>query len=283
MSKHSESWDLIITPQHSLFRLDIKTLWHYRDLLMLFVRRDFVSFYKQTALGPVWFFIQPLFTMGVYVFVFGKLAGISTDGLPQPLFYLAGITAWSYFSECLLKTATVFRDNANMFGKVYFPRLIVPFSIVISNLVKFGVQLLLLILLMIYYKLTGANIEFSLRLLIFPLLVMLMAAQGLGLGLIVSSLTTKYRDLALLLTFGIQLLMFSTTVVYPLSSVSGEMRTIVALNPMTPVLEGIRFSLFGTGTFDIGSFVYASIAAALLIVTGVLTFNKVEKNFVDTI
>jgi lipopolysaccharide transport system permease protein len=170
-----------------------------------------------------------------------------------------------------------------MFGKVYFPRLIVPFSIVISNLVKFGVQLLLLILLMIYFKIAGASIDFSFRLLIFPLLVILMAAQGLGLGLIVSSLTTKYRDLALLLTFGIQLLMFSTTVVYPLSSVSGNMRTVVALNPMTPVLEGIRFSLFGTGTFDIASLMYATFAAVLLIVTGVLTFNKVEKNFVDTI
>ncbi|HEX5002756.1 MAG TPA: ABC transporter permease [Bacteroidia bacterium] len=283
MSDNAESWDLIISSRRSLFRLGVKDLWRYRDLLFLFVRRDFVAFYKQTALGPVWFFLQPLFTMLVYILVFGKMAGISTDGLPRPLFYLAGITAWSYFSECLIKTSTVFKDNAAMFGKIYFPRLVVPFSIVISNLVRFGVQVLLLLLFMLYYSLQGALVSVSWNLIWFPVMVILMAMQGLGLGMIVSALTTRYRDLALLLNFGVQLLMFSTTVVYPLSSLSGKFYSIVSLNPLTHIMEGVRYSLFGAGTCTFSGMLYAFTASVVLLLVGIFMFNRVEKNFVDTI
>ena len=283
MSKTPESWDIVISPKSSWFHLGLKDLWSYRDLLMLFVKRDFISFYKQTALGPLWFFLQPLFTMLVYVFVFGKLAGISTDGIPRPLFYLSGITAWSYFAECLLKTSAVFKDNASMFGKVYFPRLIVPFSIVISNLVRFGVQMLLLTFFVIYFMTSQDWSPASGNLFLFPLLVLLMALQGLGLGMIVSSLTTRYRDLSLLLQFGIQLVMFSTTVVYPLSSLSGTLYDVVSLNPLTPVMEGIRYCLFGEGVFSASSLLYAFTASVVMLLSGILMFNRVEKTFIDTI
>jgi lipopolysaccharide transport system permease protein len=213
-----EEWDLEIRPQNHLFELHLADVWRYRDLLMLLVRRDFVSFYKQTILGPLWFFIQPLFTTIIFTFVFGNLAGISTDGLPQPLFYMAGITAWNYFADCLTKTSTVFKDNANIFGKVYFPRLIMPLSIVVSNLVRFGVQFLLFLILMGYYALSGASFHVTWYVFLFPILILLMALQGLGLGMIITAMTTKYRDLAFLVGFGVQLLMYATTVIYPLST-----------------------------------------------------------------
>ena len=213
-----EEWDLTIEPQTSLFELNLKDVWRYRDLLWMFVKRDFVSFYKQTILGPLWFFIQPLFTTIIYTFIFGGLANLSTDGLPQPLFYIAGITAWNYFADCITKTSTVFKDNANIFGKVYFPRLIMPLSIVASNLVRFGVQMILLFIMMGYYAMHDASFTITPAILLFPVLVLLMALLGLGLGLIITALTTKYRDLAFLVTFGIQLLMYTTTVIYPLSS-----------------------------------------------------------------
>ena len=280
-----ENWDKVIKPQTGIFDLKLKEVWQYRDLLFLFVKRDFVAFYKQTILGPLWFFIQPLFTMGVYLFVFGKLAGISTDGIPQPLFYLAGISAWTYFSECLLKTSTVFRDNAGIFGKVYFPRLIMPLSIIVSNLIRFGITFFLLLLVMIYYWLftTEANFRPSQWAFFLPWLVLLMGVQGLGLGMIVSALTTKYRDLALLVTFGVQLLMYGTSIVYPLSSLSGLMRTLVALNPMTGIIEGFRNGLLGSGTFDVSFLIYTTIVSFSLAVFGIVIFNRVEKNFVDTI
>lgn len=282
--KETEDWDLVIKAKFSLFDLKIGETWKYRDLLGLLVKRDFISFYKQTVLGPVWFFLQPLFTMGVYVFLFGSLASLSTDGLPQPLFYLTGIIAWSYFSECLTKTATVFKDNANIFGKVYFPRLIMPLSIVVSTLVKFAVQLLLLLVMILYYYFfKGVHFTPSAYLLLFPVLVLLMACQGLGLGMIVSALTTKYRDLALLLTFSVQLLMYATTVVYPLSSVTGRMRMLVEYNPMTPVIEGMRKGLYGQGTFTFGSLAYVSVLTLVILIIGTFIFNKVERNFVDTV
>lgn len=283
MKETTDEWDLVIKPQNSLFDLKLRQVWRYRDLLMLFVRRDFVAFYKQTILGPIWFFIQPLFTMAMYVFVFGGLAGISTDGLPQPLFYLVGITAWSYFSECLTKTSTVFKDNSNIFGKVYFPRLIMPLSIVTSNLVKLAVQLLLLLLAMLYYYIKGNHFAPSIYLAFFPLLVLLMALQGLGLGMLISALTTKYRDLALLLTFGIQLLMYATTVIYPLSTLKGKVYWIVALNPMTPIIEGMRLGFLGKGTFALHDLMYAILSTLIIVGLGTIIFNKVEKNFVDTI
>ena len=283
MSNEAEDWDLVIEPKNSLFDLKLREVWRYRDLLMLFVRRDVVSFYKQTILGPVWFFIQPIFTMVVYIFVFGNLAGLSTDGLPQPLFYLAGITSWNYFADCLNKTSTVFRDNSAIFGKVYFPRIIMPLSIVLSNMMRFGIQMILLIVVLGYYLLTGLTISVDFHLLLFPIFVAAMAMQGLGLGMIVSAMTTKYRDLAFLLTFGVQLLMYATTVIYPLSSLEGKLYWLVALNPMTFVVEGFRKSLLGVGVFDVNTLAYTLISSSLILFFGLLIFNKVEKDFVDTI
>lgn len=285
----SHQWDLIIEKQSSLFDLNFKDLWRYRDLLLLFVKRDFVSFYKQTILGPLWFFIQPLFTTLVFVFVFGNLAGISSDGLPKFLFYLTGITAWNYFSDCLNKTSTVFKDNANIFGKVYFPRLIMPLSIVVSNLIRFGVQMLLLFLMMVYfwiYPENGTYFQVTLTILLLPFLIILMALQGLGLGLIITAMTTKYKDLTFLVTFGVQLLMYATTVIYPLSEVRlkyPEKSYLVELNPMTGVIEAFRYCLLGKGEFTFSSVAYSSLITILVLFFGIIIFNKTEKNFVDTI
>jgi lipopolysaccharide transport system permease protein len=281
---NKQHWDKIIGAKTKKIELGLNNVWNYRDLLFLLVKRDFVAFYKQTILGPVWFLLQPLFTMTVYLFIFGNLAGISSDGIPRPLFYLAGISAWTYFSECLLKTSTVFKDNADIFGKVYFPRLIMPLSIVMSNLIRFGVTFFLVVLLMLYYLLfTPVTFHFNWYILAFPWLIILMASQGLGLGMIISALTTKYRDLSLLVTFGVQLLLYATTIVYPLSSLKGKMKTIISLNPMTYVIEGIRKGLLGSGTFDIYGLLYSSIVSFILVFVGVIIFNRVEKNFVDTI
>lgn len=282
----TEHWDLEIKPQNHLFNLHLKDVWNYRDLLGLLVRRDFVSFYKQTILGPLWFFIQPLFTTIIFTFVFGNLAQISTDGLPQPLFYMAGITAWNYFSECLTKTSTVFRDNANIFGKVYFPRLIMPLSIVVSNLVKFAVQMLLFILLVGYYLASGYHFGPNWYILLFPLIVVIMACLGLGLGMIISAMTTKYRDLAFLVTFGVQLLMYATTVIYPLSTAITKYPKyawIIEYNPMTPLIETFRYGFLGSGSFSWQSLGYCSMATFLILLFGIVIFNKVEKTFVDTV
>jgi lipopolysaccharide transport system permease protein len=278
-----EDWDLVLEPKTNLFDLKLKEVWRYRDLLMLLVRRDIVSFYKQTILGPLWFFIQPIFTTIVFVYIFGNLAGISTDGLPSPLFYMVGITAWNYFAECLNKTSTVFRDNAHIFGKVYFPRIVMPISIVISNLMRFGIQVLLVMVVYLYYRLSGVDLSIDFHILLFPLFVILMAMQGLGFGMLVSAMTTKYRDLIFLLTFGIQLLMYATTVIYPLSSLTGKMYFWVSLNPMTYVLEGIRRAVLGSGVFDLYTLSYAVGSSIVILFFGLFVFNKVEKSFVDTI
>jgi lipopolysaccharide transport system permease protein len=279
----SEDWNLVIKGHTSLFDLKFNDVWRYRDLLWMFVKRDFVSFYKQTVLGPLWFFIQPLFTTIVFTFVFGNLAKISTDGLPQQLFYLSGITAWNYFSDCLTKTSTVFRDNASIFGKVYFPRLIMPLSIVVSNLVRFVVQLLLLVLMMVYFGIQGANFQVTSAILFFPLLVILMALLGLGLGLIITAMTTKYRDLTFLVSFGVQLLMYGTTVIYPLSAAPEKYKSIIELNPMTGIIEAFRFSFLGKGEFSLWSIGYSVLVTLVVLFFGVIIFNKTEKNFVDTI
>jgi lipopolysaccharide transport system permease protein len=276
-------WDLKIKPQDSLFNLHLRDVWAYRDLLWLLVRRDFVAFYKQTILGPLWFFVQPLLTTIMFTFVFGKMGGFSTDDLPQPLFYLAGITAWNYFADCLTKTSTVFKDNANIFGKVYFPRLIMPLSIVVSNLVRFGVQFLLFLLVMCFYTIKGASFHITWALSLFPLVVILMAAMGLGAGMIISAMTTKYRDLAFLLTFGIQLLMYATTVIYPLSSASDKYRWLIEANPMTALIETFRYGFLGKGSFSWASLGYSSALTVTFLLAGVIIFNKVEKNFVDTV
>lgn len=284
--QHDEAikeWDLIIEPQTSLLDLNLKDVWRYRDLLWLLVKRDFVSFYKQTILGPLWFFIQPLFTTIIFTFIFGNLAGLSTDGLPQPLFYMAGITAWNYFADCLTKTSTVFKDNANIFGKVYFPRLIMPLSIVVSNLVRFGVQMLLFFMMMAYYAYTGGSFAPNTYILLFPILVIQMALLGLGLGLVITALTTKYRDLAFLITFGVQLMMYATTVIYPLSAAPPQYKWLIELNPMTGIIEAFRFGFLGQGELTFSSFGYSAAFTLVALVLGVIIFNKTEKTFVDTV
>lgn len=284
MNEHEHSWT--IEAKSSLIDLKLNEVWAYRDLLWLLVRRDFVSFYKQTILGPLWFFIQPLFTTIIFTFIFGNLAGISTDGLPKPLFYMAGITAWNYFADCLTKTSTVFRDNAGIFGKVYFPRLIMPLSIVVSNLVRFGVQMLLFLILMAYYLLAGAHFSISWAICLFPIVVILMALLGLGAGMLISAMTTKYRDLAFLVSFGVQLLMYATTVIYPLSTALEkypEYAWIIEYNPMTPIIETFRYGFLGEGSFSWGSLGYATGVTIALLLFGIVIFNKVERNFVDTI
>lgn len=278
-----ENWDLVIKGRSSLFDLKFADVWRYRDLLLLFVKRDFVSFYKQTILGPLWFFIQPIFTTFVFTFVFGNLAKMDSDGLPHFLFYLSGVTAWNYFSDCLIKTSTVFKDNANIFGKVYFPRLIMPLSIVVSNLVRFGVQMILLAASMLYF---ANDFHMGIAVLFFPVLVLLMALLGLGLGLLITAMTTKYRDLSFLVTFGVQLMMYGTTVIYPLSEAKAkfsEMAWLIELNPMTGIIEAFRYCLLGKGEFTVASIGYSAVVTLVVLLFGIVIFNKTEKNFVDTI
>ncbi|MEN9638453.1 MAG: hypothetical protein RLZZ262_321 [Bacteroidota bacterium] len=281
-----EEWDMVIESKHSLFDLHLRDVWRYRDLLTLMVRRDFVSLYKQTILGPIWFFLQPLLTTFTFLIVFGKLAKIETGETPQPLFYLSGIVLWTYFSECLVKTSTVFKDNTSIFGKVYFPRLIVPLSIVVSNLLKLGIQSLLFILILLYYIFfKDYSIEFTPYLLLLPLMVVLMAMLGLSLGMIISSLTTKYRDLAFLVAFGVQLLMYATPIIYPLSNLAKNEKALNILkwNPMAPIVEGVRKGLFNEGYFSFGYLGYAVAVSVVLLSVAVIVFNKVEKSFIDTI
>lgn len=272
-----------ITAEHSLLDLKLKDTWEYRDLLWLLVRRDFVSVYKQTILGPLWFLVQPLLTTVMYTLVFGTIAGISVDGLPKPLFYMAGITAWNYFADCFLKISTVFRDNAGVFGKVYFPRLVVPLSIIVSSIVRFGVQMLLFLCFMGWYAWQTHSVHPNAYLLLFPLLVALMALMGMGMGMIISSLTTKYRDLSLLVTFGMQLLMYATTVIYPLSAAPEKYKWLIIANPMTAIIETFRYGFLGTGSFSWVALGYSAIVTVAMLVGGLVIFTKVERNFVDTV
>jgi lipopolysaccharide transport system permease protein len=278
-----ENWDLTISSNNSRFNFNFSELWRYRDLLFLMVKRDFISFYKQTVLGPLWFFIQPLFITITYTIVFGRLAGITTDGLPAPLFYMVGIVTWSYFAESLTKTSTVFRDNASIFGKVYFPRLIMPISIVVSSLVKYAIQLFLLLIVICFYSFKGVEFSPSIYILLFPVIIFLMAAQALGLGMIISAMTNKYRDLSFLLVFGIQLLMFATPIIYPLSSVPSKYQCLLSLNPMAQIVETARLGLLGRGSFTWLNFGYTIFITLLILFSGILIFNKVEKNFIDTV
>ena len=284
MHSDKRSFDLVIKPQSSLISLNLKEVWRYRDLLFMLIKRDFVTYYKQTILGPLWFFIQPIFTTVIYVFVFGNLAGISTDGLPQPLFYMAGITIWNYFADCLNKVSTVFKDNQGIFGKVYFPRLVTPLSIVVSNLIKFGIQFLLFLAFMAYFGLaTDATFSINGYALLLPVLIILLAGLGLGLGMIITSLTTKYRDLVFLLTFGIQLLMYATPVIYPLSAAPEKYQWIIALNPITAIVETFRYGFLGAGQFDIYLLSYSIAFSVIIILIGTIIFNKTEKSFMDTV
>ena len=277
-----DSWDLVIKPKKSWYSLDLKSIWNYRDLLMLFVRRDFVSVFKQTILGPLWFVIQPLFTTLIYTIVFGNLANLATDGIPQPVFYLSGVILWNYFSECLMKTSETFIVNQALFGKVYFPRLIVPLSIVMSNFLKFGVQLILFTCIYFYFFLNGDASPNSYMLLL-PVLVIIMAGLGLSLGLMVSSLTTKYKDLRFLIQFGVQLVMYASPIVYPLSIVPEKYKLLLILNPATGVIETFRFALFNVGEFNLFAFSYSCFSMIALLLIGTVIFNRMEKSFIDTV
>jgi lipopolysaccharide transport system permease protein len=284
MSKElHEGWTEIIQQKTNVFDLRLREVWRYRDLVMMFVRRDFVANYKQTILGPIWFFLQPLLTSLTYVLIFGRVAGLSTEGLPMLVFYLAGITIWNYFSETLNKTATVFKDNAQMFGKVYFPRLTMPVSIVISNIVRFIIQMALFLAVWVYYLFQDNSIHPNNYILLAPFLIILMGTLGLGIGMIISALTTKYRDLIFLLTFGIQLLMFATPVIYPLSSIPEKYKFIILANPLTPIVETFRYAFLGAGSFNWYYLLYSFVTTIIILLVGTMIFNKVERNFTDTV
>jgi lipopolysaccharide transport system permease protein len=285
--EQTEVWDIEIRPKTSLFDLKLRDVWHYRDLLILLVRRDFVSFYKQTILGPIWFFVQPLITVLMYTLIFGNLAGISTDAIPKPLFYLAGTIIWNYFSDCLTKTSTVFRDNAAMLGKVYFPRLIMPLSIVLSNLIRFVVQFILFILMWLFFRfINGVPLQINQYSLLFPVLIVMIASLGLGLGMMISAVTTKYRDLAFVISFGVPLLMYTTTVIYPLSTVLHKYPKyswLIKFNPITAVIETFRYGFLGKGSFSFALLGYSMLMTVVILLAGAIIFNRVEKNFVDTV
>jgi len=280
----AEHWDLVIKPRNKWYQLDLLSVWHYRDLLFLLVRRDFVSVYKQTILGPLWLFIQPVLTTMIYVVIFGNIAKISTDGMPPMLFYLAGITLWTYFADCLNKTSNTFVANAGVFGKVYFPRLVMPLSVLVSNLVKLGIQMLLFIIMWIYFLIKGAAFQPNYTYILFiPFLILLMAGLGLGLGILISSLTTKYRDLTFLVGFGVQLMMYASPIVYPLSAVPAKYKLYLMLNPITSIIEAFKFVFLGTGVFSWHALLYSSIVMLGLLLLSLLVFKKVEKTFMDTV
>lgn len=283
MNQKNENWTEEIKAEHRLFSINWREVWHYRDLLWLLVKRDYITYYKQTILGPIWFFLQPILTVAIYMVLFGRIARIPTDGVPELAFYLSGIVLWNYFSEALTKTSTVFRDNANVFGKVYFPRLIMPLSIVFSGLLKLGVQFSLFLGVVIYYSLSGKIEPSASYLLLFPVLVLLMALFAMGTGLIFSSLTTKYRDLAFLLVFGVQLFMYVTPVVYPVSAVPPFLAELLQWNPLTAIFEYFRMGFLGSGNPNPMALLKSAAIIALLFGAGVLIFNKVEKDFMDTV
>ena len=272
-----------IQPRDKLLDLRLREIWRYRDLLTLFVRRDFVAYYKQTILGPAWFFIQPLLTTIVFTIIFGNIAKLSTDGLPPMLFYLAGVTAWNYFSNCLVKTSDTFTANANIFGKVYFPRAVVPLSVTISNLITFGIQFLLFLGFLFYFMLTGANVTPNWYMLTFPVLIVTMVVMGLSFGLWLSAMTTKYRDFKFLVGFGVQLLMYATPVIYPISQIPEKYQWAMIANPMTSIIETFRYSFLGSGNMSWAGLGYSVGFTVVLFLSGLVIFNRTEKNFMDTV
>ena len=276
-------WRYKIESQASGFSLRLSEIWAYRDLLMLFVKRDFVSFYKQTILGPLWFFIQPLLMTLTYVFIFGRVANLSSDGVPHLLFYLSGIVLWTYFSDAVNQTSATFTKNASLFGKVYFPRIVLPLSIVVTNLLKLVVQFTLFTLIMLYFVLEGSDIAPTSGLFLFPVLLVIIAMLGLGAGLLVSALTTKYRDLQFLIQFGVQLLMYASSVIFPLSSLSGNFKLIIILNPMSSIIESFRFGILGSGGIPVNGLIYSAFLGLVLFFLGAIVFNRTEKNFMDTV
>ena len=282
MENKNTEWTNVISSEHSLFKLNLKEVWDYRDLVYMFVKRDFVSSFKQTILGPLWFFINPIFTTVVYLIVFGNIANLSTDGAPKILFYLAGVTLWNYFSSSLGGTSNVFVGNAGIFGKVYFPRLVMPITIVISNLMRFGVQFLLFLVVFFYYWYLG-EVTPNWWVLFTPIFILLMALFALGVGMIFSSLTTKYRDLSMLLTFGISLYMYATPVIYPTSMLSASIQPYAKYNPLTGIFEGFKYAWLGVGEFNPIMLIYSTIIILVLLAIGTIVFNKVEKGFMDTV
>jgi lipopolysaccharide transport system permease protein len=277
------SWDLIIEPKTSWFDLRLNELWAYKDLLFIMVKRDFIAAYKQTILGPIWHFLQPLFTTIVFVIVFGKIARIPTDNIPQPLFYLCGLTLWNYFASCLNGTSFTLVDNAALFGKVYFPRLIIPLSVVISNGIKLGIQMLLLAGMILYYYLNGYQFQTNINLFWIPLIIILVAILGLSMGLLISALTTKYRDMAVMVGFGVQLLMYATPVIYPFSFIPEKYKTLIGLNPLTWLTETFRNGLLGEGVFSPTMLGYSAAVTVILLTASLMVFSKVEKTFMDTV
>lgn len=282
MAEPQQQWTETIEAQHSLFDLKVKEVWRYKDLVYMFVKRDFISGFKQTILGPVWFFINPIFTTLVYLVVFGNIAGLSTDGAPKILFYLAGVTLWNYFSTCLTGTSNVFTGNAAIFGKVYFPRLVMPLTIVISNLMRFGVQMLLFLGVFFYYYYQG-QVQPNIWILATPFLIVLMAAFALGMGMIFSSLTTKYRDIQMLLGFGVSLFMYVTPVIYPLSALPARLKSIAYYNPLSGIFECFKYAWLGVGDFSASMLIISSVIIFILLAVGTVFFNKVEKGFMDTV
>lgn len=277
-------WDLVIKPRQHLLDIDFSEVWRYRDLLMLFVRRDFVAMYKQTILGPVWHLIQPVLTTVMFLLVFGRIARIPTDGIPPIAFYMSGITLWNYFSISLTSTSNSFVANAPIFGKVYFPRIIVPLSLIISNIIRLGIQFLLLSAVILWYHFDGHTFVFTLNILWIPLLILVMAGIALGCGIIVSSLTTKYRDFTVLLGFAVQLLMYATPIAYPMSYLRDtKYAWMIGANPLTPLVEAFRYALFSKGTFTTFDICYSIAFMATVLMIGFAMFTKVEKSFMDTV
>jgi len=282
----NQEWLFEIRPKDQFFRLHLKEVWQYRDLLMLFVRRDVVTVYKQTILGPLWYLIQPLFTSIIFTIIFNNVAGIQTGNVPPFLFNLGGIMVWNYFTSCLNDTSDTFKKNASIFGKVYFPRLIVPLSIVISNLLKFGIQFLIFIVFYVFYAFRGMEVQLGLSLLFFPLLVALMGILGLGLGMIISSMVTKYRDLTFLVTFGVQLLMYVSAVMYPMALLKEKLPQfgwLIEYNPLAYIIETARYMLLHEGSISSGGMLYTVAVTVVLFFVGLLIFNKTEKSFIDTV
>ena len=279
-------WDTTITNKSNLLSFGVSETWRYRDLLLMYVKRDIITFYKQTILGPLWFIIQPLMTTVIFMFVFGGLAGISTDGIPQAVFYLAGLVCWNYFQDCLTKCADTFNANQAIFGKVYFPRLVVPLSIVISNLIKMAIQFCLFLTVYLYYFSTGIHFHINTTIFLVPLLIIMLGCLGLGLGMIISSMTTKYRDLRFLITFGVQLWMYATPVIYPLSVMKEtypQYIWVLVANPLTAILETFKYAFTGVGVFDLLYLGYSFAFTIIIMLFGIIVFNRVQRNFMDVI
>lgn len=287
MKQTKDTWLFEISPVKSLFTLNFKEIWQYRDLLILFVKRDIVTLYKQTILGPLWYLIQPLLTSVIFTLIFNSVAGIQTGTIPPFLFNLTGVTAWNYFKDCLVNTSDTFKKNENIFSKVYFPRVVMPLSVVVSNMLKFGIQLMILVFFYVFFVFyQGYELQPNSSLLFFPILILMMALLGLGFGMIISSMTTKYRDLSFLVTFGVQLLMYISAVVYPLEIIKNKAAKyawIVEYNPMTTVIESFRFMVLGEGTFSIANIIYTFMISIFIFLIGLVIFNRTEKSFIDTV